>query len=245
MFSRENVKLLAVATVCILVSVAGPVTARAAYDAMNAHKVDGKHAVGAGASVTQRKGKLVATSGTTGRLPNNIIAVAPDAAKLGGKAPAAYRFISLDPFSWNLRNGASVGTGFGANAGVVLPDAGNPTVDFGFTIPPSFSGGTLKLHVLWHTGGTSCTVDLEPNYVSIAAPGGPHNVGLSTASGMSGPGAVTVGAVSNTLVETVFTLSTPDPAKSLHAGDKFILSFYRTADSCAGDVRVGAASVTW
>lgn len=56
----------------------------AVFDAQNADKVDGKHAVGAGASTANRKGKLVATSGTTGRLPNNIIAKAPDANKLDG-----------------------------------------------------------------------------------------------------------------------------------------------------------------
>jgi hypothetical protein len=53
--------------------VAGPTVAQAAYDAVNADKVDGKHAVGAGSTVANRKGKLVATSPTTGRLPNNII----------------------------------------------------------------------------------------------------------------------------------------------------------------------------
>jgi len=56
----------------------------AVFDAQNADKVDGKHAVGAGASVSSRKGKLVATSATTGRLPNNIIAKAPDAGLLDG-----------------------------------------------------------------------------------------------------------------------------------------------------------------
>jgi len=56
----------------------------AVFDAQNADKVDGKHAVGAGASVSTRKGKLVATSATTGRLPNNIIAKAPDAGLLDG-----------------------------------------------------------------------------------------------------------------------------------------------------------------
>jgi len=245
MFSRENIKLLAVATVCILVSITGPVAARAAFDAMNAHKVDGKHAVGAGASIANRKGKLVATSATTGRLPNNIIATAPDAAKLGAKPAAAYRFISLDPMSWFLRNGAVVNTGFGPNAGVSMPDAGNAAVDFGFTIPPSYSRGALKLRVLWHTGATGCTVHLRSNYVSVGQVGGPHNVGLTTEDGMSDPGPVTVPAVANNLAATVYTLTSPDPAKSLHAGDKFILSFFRATDSCTSAVVVGAASITW
>lgn len=52
--------------------------------AKNADKVDGKHAVSASASSARRKGKLVATSPKTAKLPNNIIAKAPDADKLDG-----------------------------------------------------------------------------------------------------------------------------------------------------------------
>lgn len=64
-------------------AIATPTGAVAAYVA-NADKVDQKHAVGAGASTGNRAGKLVAT-GSSGRLPNNIIAKAPDAARLHGK----------------------------------------------------------------------------------------------------------------------------------------------------------------
>lgn len=64
-------------------AVSGPAAVAAVYVA-NADKVDNKHAVGAGATVDSRKGKLVATSPTTGRLPNNIIARAPDADRLDG-----------------------------------------------------------------------------------------------------------------------------------------------------------------
>ena len=64
--------------------VAGPSAAAAAYVA-NADKVDNKHAVGAGATATARQGKLVATNSTTGLLPNDIIAKAPDAGMLDGR----------------------------------------------------------------------------------------------------------------------------------------------------------------
>jgi hypothetical protein len=57
--------------------------AASVYDAMNADKVDDRHAVGAGASVTARARKLVATN-DNGRLPNNIIDKAPDANRLDG-----------------------------------------------------------------------------------------------------------------------------------------------------------------
>jgi hypothetical protein len=65
----------------------GPAIAHGVQHALFAHnadKVDGKHAVGAGASVAARKGKLVATSGTSGYLPNNVIQKAPNADRLDG-----------------------------------------------------------------------------------------------------------------------------------------------------------------
>lgn len=46
-----------------LSTVGGVAVGQAVYDANNAHKVDGKHAVGAGASKSARAGKLVATNG--------------------------------------------------------------------------------------------------------------------------------------------------------------------------------------
>jgi hypothetical protein len=56
----------------------------------NADTVDGFHAVACSSSTTQRAGKLVATCKSTGRLPDNIIATAPNSARLGGKVPADY-----------------------------------------------------------------------------------------------------------------------------------------------------------
>jgi hypothetical protein len=79
---RTPVIIATTALVVALAGAAGPVTA-AVFDAVNADKVDGKHAVGAGATVAKRKGKLVATN-SSGRLPNNIIAKARDADKLDG-----------------------------------------------------------------------------------------------------------------------------------------------------------------
>jgi hypothetical protein len=82
---RDHLSIIITAAVVSTVFMAGPSVAQAAYDAVNADKVDGKHAVGAGATVDARKGKLVATSPTTGRLPNDIIAKAPNADKLDGR----------------------------------------------------------------------------------------------------------------------------------------------------------------
>lgn len=93
MLSRDNVKLALVAAFCLTVPLAAPAVGHGVEHALFAHdsdKVDGKHAVSSGASTDTRKGKLVATNATTGRLPNNIIAKAPDAGLLDGLDSTAF-----------------------------------------------------------------------------------------------------------------------------------------------------------
>lgn len=74
------------------ITAGGPVVAGTIADfARDAHKVDGRHAVGARASSQKRAGKLVATN-DKGRLPNNIIrkaSAARDADRVGGFGPTA------------------------------------------------------------------------------------------------------------------------------------------------------------
>jgi hypothetical protein len=78
---RFVVLLLAVLLVGMATpSVAGSVVARA----RNANKVDGLKAVKSTASLTKRRGRLVATDKTTGLLPNDLIGKAPDADRIDG-----------------------------------------------------------------------------------------------------------------------------------------------------------------
>ena len=89
----QNVRTVIIASISAAVTatvIATAPTIAASFDANNAHKVDGLHAVQSSASVAQRKGKLVGTSPNTGKLPNSIIAKAPNSAKLGGKPASAY-----------------------------------------------------------------------------------------------------------------------------------------------------------
>jgi hypothetical protein len=102
-FIRSNGKLIVVATVCLTAGMATPALAGGVVPfARNADKVDGKHAVRAGASVSERAGKLVATSGTTGRLPGNIIGKVPDSETLDGLDSSAF----LRGVSVKMRKGA-------------------------------------------------------------------------------------------------------------------------------------------
>ena len=103
--------LVAIATAAVTASVMTAMPAlSAAFDAQNAHKVDGKHAVACTATTAQRKNKLVATC-TNGRFPNNIIAQAPNSAKLGGKPAADYALESSFHDSGTVGINADTGAG--------------------------------------------------------------------------------------------------------------------------------------
>jgi hypothetical protein len=83
---RGHWQAILVATITALVVSGAPAVGSAMVEfARNAGKVDGFNAVKAGARRAARKGVLVATSPKSGRLPNNIIATAPNASKLDGK----------------------------------------------------------------------------------------------------------------------------------------------------------------
>lgn len=83
---RKHAATIAVAMVTAVVTANAPAIAHGVHAmfAHNADKVDGLHAVKSNATKKKRRGKLVATSAKTGRLPNNIIKKAPDANKLDG-----------------------------------------------------------------------------------------------------------------------------------------------------------------
>ena len=83
---RTHGSTILVALVTSAVFAGGPAIAAIVA---NAHRVDGKHAVGSSASASQRAGKLVATN-SAGRLPNNIIAKANDSDKLDGQDSSAF-----------------------------------------------------------------------------------------------------------------------------------------------------------
>jgi len=107
---RRHLSTFLIAAVTAAVTAGGPALAAAVRDGLNADQVDSRDAVGAGSTINARKGNLVATSGTTGRLPNNIIATAPDAEKLDGLNSSAFqrkfkRTIVVSPVGTEIQNG--------------------------------------------------------------------------------------------------------------------------------------------
>ena len=81
--AKRDLRTAAIAVVAAAVTGLAVPAVSAVVRATNADKVDGRHAVGSGTTRTDRARKLVAT-GQNGRLPNAIIAKAPNANKLDG-----------------------------------------------------------------------------------------------------------------------------------------------------------------
>jgi hypothetical protein len=86
--SKAAVALAAAALVISVANAGGPAIAGAL--GRDSDTVDGFDAVKASTPTKQRKGTLVATSPKNGRLPNNIIAKAPDSARLEGRPPSFF-----------------------------------------------------------------------------------------------------------------------------------------------------------
>jgi hypothetical protein len=148
---------------CLVVGLSAPAvsaTVKHALFADRADTVDGKHAVGAGASPAKRRGKLVATN-RKGRLPNNVIAKAPDAARLDGFTGAQLRTVTVPTGGMWVSSPAALDS-FGI--GVPAP-AAPPFPQFGgdFVVPDDHvAAHRIRADLIVYTGATDCTVRLIP-----------------------------------------------------------------------------------
>lgn len=90
---RKHLSTVVVAFVAGTIGASVPAVAHGVKHALFAHnagKVDGKSAVSSSTPLAQRGDKLVATDPATGLLPNDIIALAPDADLLDGLNSSAF-----------------------------------------------------------------------------------------------------------------------------------------------------------
>ena len=154
------------------------------------------------------------------------------------------RSLSLNPYGSNIEGGAVRDTGFGANAGLSLPDSGTPAFAQGFTLPQDYiSGTTIKVDLLWHTSATGCTIEFVPDFISVARAGRAHLVGPGATTGLSvdGGNVLTAASTSNNSVKTMLSITSPTSA-ALEPGDAIIFGVFRRstsgADTCAADMRV-------
>ncbi|WP_205474385.1 hypothetical protein [Nocardioides sp. SYSU D00038] len=232
---RDNAKLVLLAATCLVIGLVAPATAAAVKKAVNSDKVDGLHAVKSSASVKKRRGKLVATSRKTGRLPNNIIAQAPDSARLGGVPATAFRSLVLPASALHSANEDFTGH--------PLADAGVPSVSAVVPLPPTYVRGrplTVALDIF--TPNVPCVVSLiattdhlrtgtsaEPVPTSLV--GGGNLAALPRSPGL---GRVTVRAAL--------------PAAAV-PGDVVVVRLLRNAaanlDACTGTLLVMGATLSW
>ena len=124
---RRLLPIVLTALLTATLTVAGPSIAETVNKALfdeNADKVDGIHAKDYTTNADQRANKLVATNGQ-GRLPNNIIKKAPDAAKLNGLKGA--RYIDHDARTLVVdKGGKGDFTTIQAAVNAAQPDPGTP-----------------------------------------------------------------------------------------------------------------------
>jgi hypothetical protein len=168
------------------------------------------------------------------------------------KTASQLRFVDLQLYGGFLAGGATYDTGFGPNAGMDLPNAGTPNFVYEFTIPKWYRSGTnLTLRVVWHTSGTSCGIDLVPNFTSFARPGRTHIIGSSASSGLTAVGGNTLNApaTANQSSAKNYTISTPVAGTRLRAGDTVIFGLFRSSgaggDTCTSDLVIQGLSLTY
>lgn len=229
--------------VALLLAFSGGAVAKATYDATNADKVDGKHAVSSTKNPAKRKGRLVATD-SSGRLPDNIIKQAPDAARLGGVSADALKVLTFPATSAGASgSGATIFTDE-AN----LNQATEGTVSWQFMLPPDRDVADPILATIvyqdgstaacsWHATGAGSTEYVDDDKF--------YNAGWSLPGVTAYTGPISVPATPGNAQRATFTLATPQqPAGSLVS---FTLTRKPTeaADNCDFGIRIKALQVQY
>ncbi|MFA6163365.1 MAG: hypothetical protein WC685_08055 [Methylobacter sp.] len=158
------------------------------------------------------------------------------AATIAQPASAARTF-SIDPYGVNVTAPGSQPVGpFGG--GISLPNAGTPTLSFGFVIPSDYVPDTpIKITLSWYTASTDCEFVLEPNYVSRTRPGHPFPTiifpgdltdGLAAKNGSN---ILSVTSTPNVGNKKVYLLTPGQGFDDQQPGDAFLVGFDRNSGS--------------
>lgn len=199
----RNLRLVVgLVAVAVLIG-AGAATAAGPYDAVNADKVDGRHAVGPNTSQAKRAGNLVATDGT-GRLPTGVLGTAPDSRKLDGYTPAELSALSLPPQGTHVSGSATA-----SSYGPVLPAQQSGGMRVGFVVPPSHDSRPLTMRVMYLEGSAdSCSWYVYAS--GLEGPDGPnsesnvHNGGWTVPGTTNYEGLISVPAGAGSVHEATF-----------------------------------------
>ncbi len=215
--------------------------------------------VGTGSGLT---GGPITTSGTinlaTTQMLPTVACTTNQIPKWNGSAwacaadNAANKFINVNIFGAFLVGGTFFNAGFGANAGMRLPDSSAPQFSLGFTIPPDYTPGTdMTVRFLWHTPATGCGIELDPNYISVARAGRTHILGASATDGLTMVGGTVLNApaTANQTSAKDMTINSPSAATNLQPGDSVIFGLFRPSgagtDTCANYLAIHGVSVSY
>ncbi len=146
---RRHLPVLITAVVVATATAVGPSVAQAAYDAVNANHVDGKDAVGSGASAAHRAGKLVATN-ASGKFPTKVLGVAPNSRRLGGFSHGQVATMSIPPQAAFVSSGATAGS-----SGPTFAASGDGVMTVGFVVPPDRGKRPLAMRVVYREDSTT------------------------------------------------------------------------------------------
>ena len=233
--------------VALLLTFSGGAVAKAKYDARNADKVDGRHAVASSTPPAKRKGKLVATSPKTGRLPDNIIGTAPrarvarNAQALGGVPAAALKTLTFPVTSAGESDGANDGSSIFVDE-VNLNQADTGSLAWTFLLPADrVAGDEIFADVLYQDGSAgACSWFASTGGVIETEDATFANSAWFIPGGAGYSGAVDVPAGAPSAHRATFRLATSDRV----AGD--LVSFMLTrqpddpTDNCTFGIRIRA-----
>ena len=202
------------------------------------------HAGGSGATATQRRGKLVATNATTGRLPDNIIATAPNAAKLGGFTHTQLRSFPLSVTGALAQGGASLA----ADGGLVLDNSGTPSITLTFPLPPDYHvGGTVSLDlVLEDINSGGCSIALSTDGLSGPVAGAASLTNHWSVSGDSPSGTVSFPSqAGSVMVKKTITWRSASTSPGSMIRLQLVRSSADLNDTCSGGTEVWSALVRY
>ena len=239
---RRDLRTIVVAIVAAAVTATVPALADSHFDAQNADKVDGRHAVGATATAGQRAGKLVAINGN-GNLPNDIIAQAPDAERFDGVDSRKFKGLPLDVYGARIVGGANH-----AARGISLSPSEDGYFSFVFMYPQNRAAGEPAYVdlVFDEESAGACSIVIDGAGVSA-----PHNgeevhatwpLQNSSGTGASGGAILTLPAGGEEFFTVSFRSNSPALARPGVAQQVTIRRLASTdaADTCGTITVIGA-----
>jgi hypothetical protein len=240
-----HLRTFVIAVVAAAVTAGAPAVAATLADyAKNADKVDGRHAVSAHASSDDRAGRLVATN-ARGRLPNDIIATAPNAELVDGLdstdlATKGTFDIVASPAGWlPFRSEAPLHiVRYSSLIRVTRGDDGFSSLTMPMQIPVTANGVPLTL-----TSVTICYSAFTNQRIDFLRASVYRNTGSWSASHVASVEDPTHRRDHACRI-LEFGTNHWDPAPILQAGDTLTASIGITFDSTTREVELGSVTAT-